>query len=115
MALLKSKVLLKYGLLLFIFFVFFLLSKKNMTNKTILTNVTTSHPVNQTVNVRNHVKIFDLNQALEPKSIYDSINCRESALIFVKTTLCVHDLNKDSFVSKDIWKLGVWERNTIGK
>ena len=115
MSLLKSKVLIKCGLCIFILFIFFLLSYKNITNKNVLSNVAASQPVNQSVNVKEHVKIFDLNQVLEPKSIYDGIKCRESALMLVKTILCVHDLNKDSFVSKDIWQLGVWEQNTVGK
>ncbi|CAF1009456.1 unnamed protein product, partial [Brachionus calyciflorus] len=61
------------------------------------------------------VNIFSLSEPLEPKEIYDSIKCRISEKIIVKTTLCVHDLSKDVFVSKTIWKSGVWERDMVEK
>ena len=59
------------------------------------------------------IHIFDLNQA--DIDNYENIKCRKSAEIYVKTTLCIHDLAKDSFVSKDIWNNGVWEANTASK
>ncbi len=62
---------------------------------------------------KNTIDIFDLNQAdLED---YTNINCRKSAEIYVKTTLCIHDVIKDSFVSKDIMNNGVWEPKTASK
>ena len=57
-----------------------------------------------------HINLFDLNQALEPRDIYESIQCRTSAEIFVETVLCVHDLERDVWVSASIWRDGVWER-----
>ncbi|CAF0973210.1 unnamed protein product, partial [Brachionus calyciflorus] len=59
------------------------------------------------------VNIIPLSEPLEPKEIYDSIQCRISEEIIVKTTLCVHDLSKDVFVSKTIWTSGVWERDMV--
>jgi len=59
------------------------------------------------------IHIFDLNQV--DIENYEPIKCKKSAEIYVKTTLCIHDLNKDSFVSKDIWNNGVWEPVTASK
>ena len=66
--------------------------------------------------VKPNVKLFNLNKALEPKEIYDSIKCRVSANIYnVNTTLCIHDQDRDSAVSKSIWETGIWEAKITSK
>lgn len=62
-----------------------------------------------------HIKIFDLSGPLEPSEVYEPIQCRTSAKLFVETTLCIHDLKRDIWVSGAIWKDGLWERWVIGK
>ena len=66
-------------------------------------------------NDKPHIKIFDLKSQLEPKGVYEPIKCRKSAKLFVETTLCVHDIENDVWVSGAIWKNGLWKRQTIGK
>lgn len=65
--------------------------------------------------VKANVNEFKLSQPLLPANIYDPIQCRKSAVYFVSTTLCVHDINKDVHVSGSIWRDGVWEPHIIGK
>lgn len=60
-----------------------------------------------------NINIFDLNKKLEPSYLYDEIKCKESTLYDVRTNLCVHDLNKDQFVSRSIWQTGLWERSQL--
>lgn len=48
---------------------------------------------------KNNIKQFDLSAPLEPKSVYETIQCKESAQVYVSTTLCVHDLARDVYVS----------------
>ena len=60
-----------------------------------------------------NVKLFDLSSKLDPSEIYLNIQCRKSIEIFVSTTLCVHDINNDRYVSGSIWTNGVWENHVI--
>jgi hypothetical protein len=48
--------------------------------------------------------IFNLSKPLEPDAIYDSIKCRKSLDIYVRTMLCVHDTRNDIHVSGSIWR-----------
>ena len=61
----------------------------------------------------NGVSIFNLEKSLEPPELYNSIQCRKSRKIYVETTLCVHDLNRDVHVSGSIWREGVWELQIV--
>jgi FkbM family methyltransferase len=61
------------------------------------------------------VILFNLDQPLEPESVYKPISCRLSAKIFVQTTLCIHPVDKDIWVSQNIWTNGYWEPNILGK
>ena len=57
-------------------------------------------------------KIFDLTKPLIDD--HKKIDCRLSKPINnIITTLCVHDLNSDSFVSAAIWNDGVWEADIV--
>ena len=57
-----------------------------------------------------NVKIFDLNLPLVPPELYDPIQCKKSGKFIESTTICVHDLTKDVFVSADIWNTGSFEK-----
>ncbi len=57
-------------------------------------------------------KIFDLTKPLTDD--YKNVPCRLSKPISnVITTLCVHDLNEDIYVSSSIWNSGVWEEDIV--
>lgn len=58
--------------------------------------------------------LFDLDQPLEPESEYKPISCRLSAKILVQTTLCIHPVDKDIWVSQNIWTNGYWEPGILG-
>jgi len=63
-----------------------------------------------------NLKIIDLSSDLSPNENYSNIMCRKSAPISnVTTTLCVHNLDNDKYVSGAIWNNGVWEYEVIGK
>ena len=61
------------------------------------------------------VKVFDLRRALEPKRIYEHIDCRESARFHTSVTLCTHEFKNDVHVSGSILRSGVWERHIISE
>jgi FkbM family methyltransferase len=88
----------------------FLLMDKNMEifqRKLSIANGETKHENLQIIN-----KIFDLTKL--PSDNYKYIPCRLSKSINnVITTLCVHEITKDSWVSSSIWKYGVWEEKTV--
>jgi FkbM family methyltransferase len=51
-----------------------------------------------------------------PTDDYKYVPCRLSKSINnVITTLCVHEITKDGWVSSSIWKYGVWEENIVTK
>jgi hypothetical protein len=60
------------------------------------------------INNESDVKIYDLRSKLDQK-IYESIECRKSAHIFVTTTLCYHNTTIDALLSFLIKQNGVWE------
>jgi hypothetical protein len=62
-----------------------------------------------------NIILFDLDQPLEPENEYKPISCRLSANILVKTTLCIHPVDKDIWVSQNIWTNGYWEPDILGK
>lgn len=57
--------------------------------------------------------IFNLGKALNPDSIYQSIQCVQSVKMVVSTTLCLHDVKRDIHVSGSILRNGVWESHII--
>lgn len=60
-----------------------------------------------------NLKLFDLTKP-PASDEYKLIPCRLSKPIFgIVTTLCVHDLTKDSYVSSSIWANGVWEEDIV--
>ena len=69
--------------------------------------------INDSANSNKSVIVIDLSSPLEPKSLYEPIKCRKSAYFIVRTTLCVHDLDKDIHVSGSIWRDGVWEPHAL--
>jgi uncharacterized protein YpmB len=61
------------------------------------------------------VKTFKLNEKLLPEDVYSQIVCVNSTKIEVITLICIHELNKDTWVSRDIFEQGVWEKRTVGR
>jgi uncharacterized protein YpmB len=57
------------------------------------------------------VCVYDLKRSLTD-IVDESIRCRKSAELYVTTTLCLYDSEKD-VVSKAIWKQGVWEEHIL--
>jgi hypothetical protein len=62
-----------------------------------------------------NVKIFNFKKPQEPAVLYDKIECIKSAVMVVSTTICLHDLDKDVYVSKTLKKDGVWEFKIVSK
>jgi hypothetical protein len=61
-----------------------------------------------------NVNIFNLNAPLVPDNIYASINCRKSASFYnISTTICLHNLENDVFVSGSLSINGVWEKEIM--
>ncbi|CAF1047892.1 unnamed protein product, partial [Brachionus calyciflorus] len=119
---LKKSTFLKYSIL--VIFIFLLSENysyfKNSDNKLEISYSQLKHliinfnrPTTLNALSNNQINIFNLSSALEPKSSYEDIKCKKSAEIYVKTTLCVHDLNKDIFVSGAIWRDGAWEGHIL--
>jgi FkbM family methyltransferase len=60
----------------------------------------------------NRISIIDLKSPLNDQEI----KCRKSAKIAdIETTICIHDVNKDVWVSGSIWNSGVWEGDIVQK
>lgn len=59
------------------------------------------------------INILDLNIPLEPVDVFEKIKCRLSQKVVVQTTLCIHDIDSDVFVSKSIWEEGCWEKDIL--
>ena len=95
---------------LMLYFKNFLLMDKNMEifqDKLNIIDDEINHKNLQLIN-----KIFDLTKP--PTDDYKYIPCRLSKSINnIITTLCVHDITKDGWVSSSIWKYGVWEENIV--
>lgn len=81
----------------------------------IKTNLTNKDVIQKEKKVPTLVKLFDLSGAIVPNTTYDQISCRKSALIIVETTLCVHTIKDDVYVSGSIWRDGVWEENILSE
>ena len=68
----------------------------------------------KTTQEKPNVNIFDLNAPLVPVNVYASINCKNSASFYnISTTLCLHNLENDVFVSGSISANGVWEKEIM--
>ena len=107
-------------LILIIFTLLLFLYKETQKSKIIknqdLFSLKKVEPISQKQNIGENTpngKLFDLSSKLDPSEIYLNIQCRKSIEIFVSTTLCVHDINNDRYVSGSIWINGVWENHVI--
>lgn len=54
--------------------------------------------LNTTDHSKNLVSVIDLSSRPLPRSLYKPIKCRKSNMYIVRTTLCVHDLERDIHV-----------------
>jgi hypothetical protein len=96
-----------------IYFQFFTIQKIRSIYQLINLRVSNEALDNNLAKQKVSVKVFDLRSDLIPREAYDRIKCRKSAEIYVATTLCVHDLAKDVYVSASIWENGVWEESIL--
>lgn len=64
-------------------------------------------------NEKPNVIVFNIKSRPSPAMVYQPIKCTVSHFRNFNTTICVHDLNKDKFVSLEIWNKGVWEPNIL--
>jgi hypothetical protein len=78
------------------------------------TSMSSTATTSKTTQEKPNVNIFDLNAPLVPENIYASINCKNSASFYnISTTLCLHNLENDVYVSGSISANGVWEREIM--
>jgi hypothetical protein len=62
-----------------------------------------------------NVNLIDLSQELLPHDLYNHIKCRKTIqFLNIDVTLCVYDVEKDIYMSANIWKEGIWEGPIIG-
>jgi hypothetical protein len=59
-----------------------------------------------------HIQLIDLN-----KTNLENFTCIKSKMLFniFQTTICLHDTNKDIYVSRTIMSLKIWEENLVTK
>ena len=58
--------------------------------------------------IKKHLKIYDLN-----KNNTYNFDCVKTAEIFVKITICIHNLKNDIYISKNLKSNGVWELDML--
>ena len=58
--------------------------------------------------IKLHLKVYDLNI---PNN--NNFECVKSKKIVVQTTICIHDIQRDIFVSGSIKSAGVWEYGLV--
>ena len=68
----------------------------------------------ETRKLKSNVKIFDLKQNLSHIKLYDKIKCNQVEISYAKTTLCLHDLKDDIFVSASLAQGEPWEKDLLG-
>ena len=61
-----------------------------------------------------HVTLYDLSGKLDENQT-GKIPCLKSKEIKVSVTLCLHDVSKDTFISRSIKTERVWEEPIMGK
>jgi len=59
--------------------------------------------------------LFDIRKPLLPLELYEPIKCKQAGKFVVAPIICVHDLDKDIWVSAFIWNNGSFEQTNIGK
>ena len=68
----------------------------------------------ETRKLKSNVKIFDLKQYLSHIKSYDKIKCNQVETSYAKTTLFLHDLKDDIFVSASLAQGEPWEKDLLG-
>jgi hypothetical protein len=81
------------------------IGKKNSKNQT--------SNIDDQMTMNHNVIVFNLSQPLLPSVLYESIQCTDSMIYIVKTTLCVHDVKVDMHVSGTILSRGAWEQHIL--
>ena len=63
---------------------------------------------NETEEIKKYLKIYDLNA---PNN--ETFECVKTAMIIVQTTICIHNIDKDIYVSKSLKYNGIWESDIV--
>jgi hypothetical protein len=85
-------------------------SFKNKNDELINEILTNNDKIVSSVNLN----VYDLLKEPQETSEYHSIYCRKSKQIFdIVTTLCIHDVSQDKYVSSSILVNGVWEEEIV--
>jgi hypothetical protein len=61
------------------------------------------------------VSLFKISKEPLQANIYEPIKCVDSSKFIVVTKLCVHDKEKDVFISGSILGQGIWEGHLMGE
>ena len=80
---------------------------KNLIKKIDISSQSSSD-TNEVLEIKNLLRIYDLNI----KNNF-TFECIKSALIYVQTTICIHDIGNDIWISKAIKNSGIWEENIV--
>ena len=67
-----------------------------------------SSAINEELEIKKLLRVYDLNI----KNNF-TFECVKSALIYVQTTICIHDIGNDIWISKAIKYNGVWEGDIV--
>ena len=77
-----------------------------------LQNIMNDHRIptkmNELEDIKYHMKVYDLNKPNE-----NEFECVKSRNIIVQTTICIHDIGRDEYVSGAIKFSGVWEQDLV--
>jgi hypothetical protein len=77
-----------------------------------LTNLNQLYSEKRHLQLSSHINLIDLNL-----KTFDNFSCIKSKILFelFQTTICLHDINKDIYVSGTIINQKIWEENLVKK
>ncbi len=77
-----------------------------------LTNFKLQFNENKSLKLKSHIQLIDLN-----KKGLENFTCIKTKMLFdlFQTTICLHDIKKDIYVSQTIMNQKIWEENLVTK
>jgi FkbM family methyltransferase len=81
---------------------------KGVMHPTDLAEQNTHDAIDEPADIKYHMKVYDLNTNNDNK-----FDCVKSKPIIVQTTICIHDIGRDIYVSGSIKGSGVWEGGLV--
>jgi hypothetical protein len=77
-----------------------------------LTNFKLQFNENKSLKLKSHIQLIDLN-----KQGLENFTCIKTKMLFdlFQTTICLHDIKKDIYVSQTIMNQKIWEENLVTK